>query len=189
MSYSLFVAPSAAAAAAAVWRSLSPRPGGETWPGSAEPGPSGCSTEPDPGCEGREEGRRGRDLSCRPGRGWPGGSLWPTGDRRAAGPAGGTDPPGYQTGQANVQLAGVTTDLRWPGDFLGSGERNIHRVEEDGIHRHLLVGAGEIQGQADTARDPAVLELVLVLQQSRAVIIRPGPLAVFLTFRLNLQSI
>ena len=80
-------------------------------------------------------------------------------------------------------------DLRRSGNFLGPGERNIHRVQEDGGHRHLLV-AGEIQGQADTARHPAVLELELVLvlmvQQSRAVIVRPGPLAVFLPLRLNL---
>ena len=41
MSYSLFVALSVAPS---VWRSLSLRPAGETWPGSAGPGPSGCST-------------------------------------------------------------------------------------------------------------------------------------------------
>ena len=82
-------------------------------------------------------------------------------------------------------MVGSLTDLRGSGHFLGPRERNIHRVEEDRIHRHLLVGAGEIQGQADTA----VLELKLVLvvcQQSRAVIVRPGPLAVFLPLRLNL---
>ena len=77
-------------------------------------------------------------------------------------------------------MVGFETDLRGSGHFLGPRERNIHRVEEDRIHRHLLVGAGEIQGQPDSS---------LLVESSRLVIVRPGPLAVFLALRLNLQSI
>ena len=116
MSYSLFAVQSEAPAG---WRSWSLRPGGETWPGSAEPGPSGCSTEPGPGCEGEGEGDQG--LACPPGRGWPGGSLQPTGDRRAAGPGEGTDPPGNtRIRRGEIQIFKLTCG--GPGTFSDPGK-------------------------------------------------------------------
>ena len=190
MSYSVFVARSAAPS---VWRSLSLRPGGETWPGSAGPsGPSGCSTGR--GCEGRAEGRgRARGLSGRPGRGWPGDCglwpwpwRWPTGDKKAGGPAGGTGgQPARKTVRSGEWPVWFRTDLGGAGNFLCPGERNIHvGVEEDSrIDRHLVVAAGQIQGQPEPrwASGAGVLVEGILL-----VIIRPGPLAVFLALRLNL---
>ena len=94
----------------------------------------------------------------------------------------GADLQGRQSGQGNVRFG---LELTWggSGDFLCPGEGNIHvGVEEDSrIDRHLVVAAGQIQGQAEPSGAGVLVEGILL------VIIRPGPLAVFLALRLGVS--